>query len=936
MRFAAFSIVCVATGAAALLAATSPTTAGEIVFENARLRAVLGEDAVWQSLVDKPSGKDYCAADSKLSFAHARVDGKTRTAGQAALDGDRLTIALAGCDTQLVYQLANTDDWITWKLVEVRGTRPIHVTLVRLPVSITQRVGQRLTAAWNQDYAVCLRGANLQTRGRADRRKGYTELAAVTQDFPGPKLEGACAALLAAPPEQLRPMLQRLAVHYDLVRNDRDGTPAKDLPLARQSYWFLHFAEKDVDRLIEICRLSGFRQVMMSSGSWCHGPGQYKINTHHYPDGIESLRRTVQRLHDEGILVGVHTFSSKIAKSDPYVTPVPDRRFWVDRTATLAADVDAAATEIPTGDDLSQWPGSPVARQKMWEGGVKKHREVILDDEIVYYKSIGPEGKWNTFLGCKRGAWGTRPAAHRKQTECRHYGVDGCINGYIIDLDSTLFEETTSRLAEVFNACDFDLVYFDGSEDVDRRRYDYYAAKAHAVPMRKFHKRPMVHMGGGFHHGLWHSFTHSGTVDTYLNTLNGYILAGGTIDTWPTVRDHIDRSVRYMLSVGDDMIPGELGWFGIWPKGRNTDGLQLDETEYLMGKSLAHNAPISLETSFAQMESHPLTPGILQIVGVYERLRLAGKMPAAALKPLSELGKDFVLLHPAPARPEDLPEFVPVAAVPEVAGGHDLRAMVGPRSGGSVATVWHYLGREGKLTLDTDRLTGCDILGGPIAMEKADGKATVPLDARRTTLLFADLGPEAAVRLLAEARFEARKPDMIWLQAEDCRAVVGNIVKGSQAGAKEPDALGDCVLGGGAIDRSGKSPDYCEYRVAIPRTGRWTLWARVRYPTGGDMSFGLVPAGQEVTLSGNQVLGNCGVNQKQWHWTGRGGGVTTVPPGSPITLSLEAGEFAFRIYPREGGGTAATNPRLDCLLLTNDPGYRPTDLDAKAALDPKH
>jgi len=38
----------------------------------------------------------------------------------------------------------------------------------------------------------------------------------------------------------------------------------------------------------------------------------------------------------------------------------------------------------------------------------------------------------------------------------------------------------------------------------------------------------------------------------------------------------------------------------------------------------------------------------------------------------------------------------------------------------------------------------------------------------------------------------------------------------------------------------------------------------------------------------------------------------------------------LRIWAREGGGTAATNPRLDLLCLTDDPDYLPTDTDAAA------
>ncbi len=60
-----------------------------------------------------------------------------------------------------------------------------------------------------------------------------------------------------------------------------------------------------------------------------------------------------------------------------------------------------------------------------------------------------------------------------------------------------------------------------------------------------------------------------------------------------------------------------------------------------------------------------------------------------------------------------------------------------------------------------------------------------------------------------------------------------------------------------------------------------------------------------------QILGNCGVEVDRWHWTGRGAGSTTVPPGQPLTRRLEAGPFTFRVYAREGPGNPHENPRLD-------------------------
>jgi len=901
---------------------------------------VLGPDAVWRSIQDKATGKEYCPRGKRIPFAAARVGDKTRQANSASLKGDKLTIGFEGCDTRLTYAVTGAPDWIVLRLAGVEGARPSHLTLVRIGVTLTEHVGRRLNCGWDDHYAICLTAVNLQTQGGARRRGGYAELAATTQDAPGPKLEGAAAALVGAPTAALDAILRRLSVAYGLPRNEGDGVPSKRLPIARQSYWFLSFGEKDVDRVIDYCRRSGFRQVMMGSGSWCRTVGHYTFRTDRYSDGIESLRRTVERLHQHGILVGMHCYASKISKTDPYVTPVPDRRFWVDMTATLPSDIGSADTAIRTSSNLSQWPGSPACKRKIWEGGDRRHQEVIIGDEIVRYKSIGPEGRWDTFVGCERGAWRTRAAGHKAGALCRHYGVDGCINGYIIDQETGLLDETTSRLAHIFNYCGCDMVYFDGGEDVDRRRFTHYVSKFQAVAMSKFKKRPLIHMGTIMTHNLWHSFTRSATVDTYLNTVRGRIIAGGKWEKLPTVKDHIDRSVRYMLSVADDRMPGELGWFGIWPRGKNTDGLQFDEVEYLMCKSLAYDAPISLQTSFASMEAHPLTPGILEIVKAYEALRLSGKVPEATRQRLREKGKDFVLLHDGFGS-----EFVGVQQLPAVAGRDDLRAFAGELDGGSVVTLWHREGREGKLVLEAESATlrGLDgwkrlglgsreVTGGP---PPSRPELVVNIGGRRTTLEFVRIPLQALRKRLREARFEPRSPTRFWLQAENAGRIVGRMARGSAVGVREPGAFGDVILCTDRPNRLKPSDWYCEYRVQIPHKGRWTLWARVRYPSGADHSFGIVLPGEKVTLSGKQVLGNCGVNEKKWHWTGRGGGTTTVPPGRPITFTLPRGRFTFRIYPREGGGTTALNPRLDCLCLTDDPAYVPTDAEARNALEKK-
>jgi len=331
------------------LAALPACAGGDIVFENDRFRAVLGPDAIWRSVRDKTAGRACLAEEPRPRFAAVKVDGKWHEAASAALDGDRLTVGFAGADTRLVYRVETRPGWVSWHIETVAGARPTHVILARLATSVSEHVGPRLCGGWDATTGVCLVTTSLQSYGRGRRRGKSAELTLTSQDAPGPRLEGAGAALVVAPTADLDATLGRLARACGLPTNaNADGVQSKHLPMARGSYWFLRFGAGDVDRVLDLCRQSGFRQVMMLSHSWCKDVGHYTFRTDAYPDGIDSLKRTVGRLHEAGILVGMHCYASKISKTDAYVTPVPDRRFWVDRTATLAGAVDARAASGST------------------------------------------------------------------------------------------------------------------------------------------------------------------------------------------------------------------------------------------------------------------------------------------------------------------------------------------------------------------------------------------------------------------------------------------------------------------------------------------------------------------------------------------------------------------------------------------------------------
>jgi hypothetical protein len=119
--------------------------------------------------------------------------------------------------------------------------------------------------------------------------------------------------------------------------------------------------------------------------------------------------------------------------------------------------------------------------------------------------------------------------------------------------------------------------------------------------------------------------------------------------------------------------------------------------------------------------------------------------------PLGQLGKDFVML-----RSDRGPEFVQVEEMPEVAGTHDVRSLVGLHGSDTIATLWHYVGKECRLILDTPKVAAYDVKGEPVRTEAAGGGTAVPLGFRRVTLQFAALAPDAARGLLSKAKLEMR------------------------------------------------------------------------------------------------------------------------------------------------------------------------------------
>lgn len=403
--------------------------------------------------------------------------------------------------------------------------------------------------------------------------------------------------VLVAPRAELLETVRRFELAARVPSPQLGGQWNKTSAAIKRSYFFLtSFGEDQFDEALAIARRGGFDMILMGQESWCHSTGHYEVNRKHFPDGLEGLKRTIRKFKEAGFRVGLHFLGPSIYPPDPYLTPVPDPRLVKDAFTTLDADMDAKATTIPTATAPTDFP----AEDKGYEGS---GTVLQIGDELIFYgeRSVtAPHG----FTNCKRGYLGTKAAAHKKGERVAHllrsYGY------HMFDMDTSLLDEVATNFAKVANACQIDMIYFDGSERLQGDHW-YYNAKLHKAFYDKLENKNILLQASSFSHYSWHLLARSASADGH-GDLKGYL-------------DERSPAFDWMARNG---MPLDIGWYyGYDP---NTP---LDMYEYVLGATIGYNSSMSFQVSPAAAAAHPFTGEILDLISRYEKLRLSGRVGPA-------------------------------------------------------------------------------------------------------------------------------------------------------------------------------------------------------------------------------------------------------------------------------------------------------------------
>ncbi len=590
--------------------------AADISFETEGFRYTISSGGKNVAFVDRATGTNYLRP-TPSACASVRVGGKNVDATAAAFEGNRLKLRFGESGASATIAVESRPTYVLFRVESIQGDGVESLTFLNAPLT--------LKGMPSEPFGACALSLNLMTRVDALPAL-QSELRASCEKKFG--IVGAKVAVIGVPMGQMLPTLQQvLAAENELPVCKVAGPWAKDAEFAHGSYLFNFGAltEANVDDWVAMVRSLGFTQIDNHGGGAFFRFGDMELDRKKWPDGWDSWQRIVARLHDAGIGSIFHTYGFFIDKRAKYVTPIPDSRLDAFRTFTLAEPISADAAEIRVNES--------TANMSTTTGFFVQNSVVLhIGDELVEFGGFSKEPPWR-FTNVKRGALGTKAAAHDRGTQARH--LKEMFGLFVPNCESSLFEEIAANHAEVVNRAGFDGIYLDAIDGSSILRGGdecwYWAGKFVAEIQKRLKKPAGMEMSSMWHH-FWQyrtrwqawDFPRRGQkrfIDLHAEEVNGGLL-----------------------------LPLHLGWWGFWTYDPpQVEASYPDVIEHLGARLIGWDAGISLTAGVdrAALEKTPLFKRSVDTLRVCEELRHAKVFDDEAKAKLRDPASEFALVKNA-------------------------------------------------------------------------------------------------------------------------------------------------------------------------------------------------------------------------------------------------------------------------------------------------
>ncbi len=597
-------------------AAAGQTPPASTAFQTRHARLTLDGAGRVAGLLDKQTGRDVRAAGAPEPFVTVRKGGAWLPPSGMTRSGSLLTFSFADPSLSVVLKVTPRPAYLAVGLQKVAGAGVEEVAFCSVKVALAPRISDMSGMVSDGKVSCALRVLNPQTGYRYGG--GPTPFLTATwapgTGTSGSDLAGVGAALFVCPAPALREAMKAAMKQEGLLSSKMGGPFALDAPEVRGSYVFAFgLSEKNVDQWIALAKKAGIAELHLCG--WEQSLGTYQPNKEYFPHGVDGLKAVIKKIHAAGLIAGMHTLTALMGPNDPFVTPVPDPDLAVDASYTLTAPMGIGDTEFGTAE-------APANLDTIWAYG-SRGNVLRVDDELIQYAAYSGTAPFG-FSKCTRGAFGTKPAAHAKGAAVKHIGVyAGCL---LPDEKSPLIDKIAERIAAVCNTCGFDMIYMDGAEGTPGGWWGVHRMRA--AIYKRLTGRVMVEASEwGYHSWPFHS------------RIGAWDYPNWGLKPFTDTHCRSNEEVRATA-----FMPAELGWWCIFGANEDRYAQMPDETEYLFCKALAFDMPMSFQGIGLGEPENARQPEYLEMMGRYERLRLANRVPEAIKAKLREPGREFHLV----------------------------------------------------------------------------------------------------------------------------------------------------------------------------------------------------------------------------------------------------------------------------------------------------
>ncbi len=364
--------------------------------------------------------------------------------------------------------------------------------------------------------------------------------------IPDGGLTGSAVALFTCTPAAVLSVIKSITLGEGLPYDNRKWTTDGGRP-----YMITTFSESNIDTFLLYAKRMGMAGVYHEDPfeTW----GHFVLKTSLFPHGRAGFKACVDKAHAMGLRLGFHTLSNFITTNDAYVTPKPDPGLATAGVDTLAADIDADATEIQVQNPFYFRLQSDL-------------NSVRIGDEIVRYTAVTGA----RLTGCIRGAFGTARGRHRAGERIARL-IDHPYKVFFPGWD--LQKQIAANIARFINETGADQMDFDGHEGTYATGMGDLSMNTFAEEVFRGADHPVVFGSSRSNHYFWH-------FNDYLNW--GEPWYGGFRESQSDVR--FANQPFYERNY----LPNMLGWFLI------TSTTTPDDVDWMLARAAGYNAGYAL------------------------------------------------------------------------------------------------------------------------------------------------------------------------------------------------------------------------------------------------------------------------------------------------------------------------------------------------------